>query len=69
MNTITIQHADKKVTTIIKQLAEALDFSFDVKKEKEVRLKPELLRDIEAYERGKLKTIKFDEAAIKKLMQ
>jgi hypothetical protein len=50
-------------------LAEALDFSFEVKKEKEVRLKPELLREIEAYERGELKTVKFDEAALKKLLK
>jgi Class II histocompatibility antigen, alpha domain len=69
MNTITIQHADKRVTTIIKQLAEAFDFSFDVKKEKQVKYNPEFVRRVEDLRSGKVKPIKFDEAALKALLK
>lgn len=68
MNTITIQHADKKVASVFKQMAEALGVSFEAKKEKEVKYNPELLRRIKEYESGKAKMMKFDEEALKKMI-
>lgn len=68
MNTITIQHADEKVTSVFKQMAEALGVSFEAKKEKEVKYNPELLRRIKEYESGKAKMMKFDEEALRKMI-
>ena len=68
MNTITIQHADKKVTSVFKQMAEALGVSFEAKKEKEVKYSPEFIRRIEEYRAGKAKFMKFDEEALRKMI-
>ena len=68
MNTIIIQHADRKVTTIFKQLAEAFGVSVDVKKEKEIKYNPELLRRIAEFKSGKAELMKFDEEALKKMI-
>lgn len=69
MNTITIQHADKKVTSVFKQMAEVLGVSFEAKKEKEVKYNPTLLKTFEDYKSGKIKPIKFDEEALKKMIK
>lgn len=68
MNTITIQHADKKVTSVFKQMAEVLGVSFEAKKEKEVKYNPTLLKTIEDYKSGKMKGIVFTDKMRKQLL-
>ena len=69
MNTIIIENANKETTSLFKKLADMLDVAVSVKKEKEVKLNAELLKDIRDYENGKLKTVKYDEVAVKKLLK
>ena len=69
MNTIIIENANKETTSLFKKLADMLDVVVSVKNEKEVKLNAELLKDIRDYENGKLKTVKYDEVAVKKLLK
>jgi hypothetical protein len=67
MNTIIFENVDKKSITFFKSIAEMLNTPMHIKKE--MKYHPELLKDIEDYETGKVKPIKFDEAALKKLLK
>lgn len=68
MNTVTIENVDNKVAAAFKKMAEAIGASVSVKKEKEVKYDPELLRRIREYESGKAKPIKISEEQIKKVL-
>lgn len=55
MNTIIIENADSRATSLFKQMAKALKVEVHVKKDKAIKYNPELLQRIKTFEEGRSK--------------
>lgn len=69
MNTIIIENADSRATSLFKQMAKALKVEVHVKKDKAIKYNPELLQRIKTFEEGRSKMKKTSIAELEKMVK